>query len=121
MTHEFFVCVLFCVFTSVICDDYHPNVPNDVRSRQKRSTRKSETTSYWMNSGQMELDEALRLEPNKKLAKNIVLVIGDGMSLSTNTGGRIYKGQRQGKDGASSQLIWDKFPYVGNVLKIFKA
>ena len=35
------------------------------------------------------------------------------MSLSTNTGGRIYKGQRDGKDGTSSDLTWDKFPYVG--------
>ena len=121
MTLKILFYVLFNVFVSVICDNYHPNIPDDVKTRQKRSTRKSETASYWLNSGQMELDEALRLEPNKKLAKNIVLVIGDGMSLSTNTGGRIYKGQRQGKDGTSSELIWDKFPYVGNVLKIFKA
>ena len=69
-------------------DDYHPSFPNDVKSRQKRSTSRPETSSYWRDLGRQELDEALLQRRNENLAKNIVLVIGDGMSLSTNTAAR---------------------------------
>ena len=114
-SNKLLLCVVFCC--SVICDDYHEDVPsNIVKNRQKRSTTAREvekTASYWRGLGAAELDEALLRSENKKLARNIVLVIGDGMSLSTNTGARIYKGQKQGRDGASSKLSWDKFPYVG--------
>ena len=75
-----------------------------------------------MEQGQAELDAALNLVANTKLAKNIVLVVGDGMSLTTVAGARILKGQRQGLDGASSKLAWEEFPHVGlskthNVMK----
>ena len=66
-----------------------------------------------MEQGQAELDAALSLVANTKLAKNIVLVVGDGMSLTTVAGARILKGQRQGLDGASSKLAWEEFPHVG--------
>ena len=66
-----------------------------------------------MEHGQAELDAALNLVANTKLAKNIVLVVGDGMSLTTVAGARILKGQRQGLDGASSKLAWEEFPHVG--------
>ena len=86
----------------------------DILRRQKRSTNwQPESASHWAQAGRDELDEALFRRDNKKLAKNIVIVVGDGMSLSTVTGGRIYKGQRAGQDGASAKLAWDKFPNVG--------
>ena len=66
-----------------------------------------------MEQRQAELDAALNLVANTKLAKNIVLVVGDGMSLTTVAGARILKGQRQGLDGASSKLAWEEFPHVG--------
>ena len=66
-----------------------------------------------MEEGQAELEAALNLVPNTKLAKNIVLVVGDGMSLTTVAGARILKGQKEGVDGASSRLAWEDFPHVG--------
>ena len=75
--------------------------------------RRSEDARFWMEHGQAELDAALNLVANTKLAKNIVLVVGDGMSLTTVAGARILKGQRQGLDGASSKLAWEEFPHVG--------
>ena len=106
--------ICFSVLTSVFCDHYHPRVTEDILRRQKRSTNwQPESASHWAQAGRDELDEALFRRDNKKLAKNIVIVVGDGMSLSTVTGGRIYKGQRAGQDGASSKLAWDKFPNVG--------
>lgn len=100
----------------VVGDEFHHDHldENNENSRRKRSTDSpEENKQYWMNLGQKELEEALKVEPNKKLAKNIILVIGDGMSLATSVGARIMKGQNEGRDGVSSMLSWDKFPHVG--------
>ena len=75
--------------------------------------RRHEDARYWMEEGQAELEVALNLVPNTKLAKNIVLVVGDGMSLTTVAGARILKGQKEGVDGASSRLAWEDSPHVG--------
>ena len=46
--------------------------------------------------------------------QNIILFIGDGMSLPTVTAARVYKGQQKGEDGAAAVLSWEKeLPYVG--------
>ena len=115
------------VFISVSSDEYHQHFsssgsgsgsgsgPGSGSPRERRSaeTKSQQTLSYWLEQGQAELSQALLLEQNKKMAKNIILVIGDGMSLTTNTAGRIFKGQSQGRDGVSSQLSWDRFPHIG--------
>jgi len=100
----------------VIGDKYHEDRGHNEHEKQrsKRATDNShENKQYWMEMGKKELEEALHVEPNKKLAKNIILVVGDGMSLSTVTAARIMKGQNQGLDGVSSKLSWEKFPHVG--------
>ena len=51
------------------------------------------------------------MKPNTNLAKNIILFIGDGMSLATVTAARVYKGQQA--EGKSAQLSWEKLPNVG--------
>ena len=82
------VLCLFVLMSSVDCDEYHENFPSvSANLRQKRSSKiyDQQSSSYWMDEGRRELTEALLMEPNKRMAKNIVLVIGDGMSLSTNT------------------------------------
>ena len=103
------------VLLTVNCDEYHEDIPwvSSRRVRRSAKVEAQEQSSYWMKEGARELEDALKMEPNKRMAKNIVLVIGDGMSLSTNTAGRIYKGQSQGTDGVSSHLSWDKFPHIG--------
>jgi len=75
-----------------------------------------EDADYWVRQGEKELEEALNLTPNTKVAKNIILFIGDGMSLPTVTAARTYKGQLDkstGADGSSAQLFWESFPYRG--------
>ena len=42
-----------------------------------------------------------------------MLVVGDGMSLSTVAAARVYSGQQSGRDGASARLTWEKFPHLG--------
>ena len=50
---------------------------------------------------------------NTNIAKNILLFIGDGMSVPTLTASRILKGQLKGKTGEEGQLYFETFPHVG--------
>jgi len=43
-------------------------------------------------------------------AKNLILFVGDGMSLTTVAAARILEGQRRGEAGEENQLAWENFP-----------
>lgn len=45
-------------------------------------------------------------------AKGVVLLVGDGLGVTTSTAARIFKGQRQGQQGEESILAWDRLPAV---------
>ena len=45
-------------------------------------------------------------------AKNVILFIGDGMSASTVTTTRIYKGQLNNKTGEEETLVFEEFPNI---------
>lgn len=44
-------------------------------------------------------------------ANNLVLFVGDGMSVTTLTAARILQGQRRGDSGEENQLSFERFPY----------
>jgi len=46
-------------------------------------------------------------------AKNIILFVGDGMSLTTVTAARILDGQQKGISGEENSLSFDRFPFSG--------
>jgi len=47
-------------------------------------------------------------------AKNVIFFLGDGMSLSTITAARIFKGQLEGLSfGEEAELNFEKFPNIG--------
>ncbi|XP_023294232.2 membrane-bound alkaline phosphatase [Lucilia cuprina] len=84
----------------------HPNFP---RSRSFEPLGEEQTTEYWMNKAQNILAHKLQklnnLNTNK--AKNIILFLGDGMSVHTVTATRDFLGD------SSKQVSFEKFPYVG--------
>ncbi|RNA26010.1 alkaline tissue-nonspecific isozyme isoform X1 [Brachionus plicatilis] len=53
----------------------------------------------WNNQAKQTLEHLLKRKINKKVAKNIILFLGDGMGIGTITAGRIRKGQMQGFNG----------------------
>ncbi len=57
---------------------------------------------------------AARLSPsfNMNRAKNVIFMVGDGMSIATVTAARIHEGQKRGVDGESNNLTIDTLPYV---------
>ena len=69
--------------------------------------------AYWREYGKNDLKSRLNIKFNTKLAKNVIIFIGDGLGQPTHTGARIYKGQKAGKKGEESILIWEKFPFSG--------
>ncbi|XP_017573422.1 alkaline phosphatase, tissue-nonspecific isozyme [Pygocentrus nattereri] len=68
---------------------------------------------FWNSWAQRTLKNAMNTqEPNKNVAKNLILFLGDGMGVPTVTAARILKGQLSGQYGEEVQLEMDKFPYV---------
>lgn len=66
-----------------------------------------ETPQWWYRSG------AAQAAANGAMggkAKNVILFLGDGMSLTTVAAARILEGQRQGNPGEENLLSWERFP-----------
>ena len=76
---------------------------------------------YWMQLGREAILESLEgnADINTNLAKNVILFIGDGMSLPTVTAARIYKAQYEARqqgleaNGEETFLTFEKLPHVG--------
>lgn len=55
----------------------------------------------------------MSVRPIEGVAKNVILFLGDGMSIPTLTAARIYLGQINNLSGENSHLSFEKFPYTG--------
>ena len=67
----------------------------------------------WWADGRAALDARLKVVNRPKRAKNVILMVGDGMGVSTLTAARIFDGQRpiDGRTpgpGEENNLAWDK-------------
>ncbi|TRY79446.1 hypothetical protein TCAL_07551 [Tigriopus californicus] len=76
----------------------------------------NEDADFWYEHGKVELAKAEAWayslgQREFRRPKNIIIFVGDGMSLSTVTAARILKGQTQyGFSGEETQLLWERFP-----------
>ncbi|XP_020805154.1 alkaline phosphatase [Drosophila serrata] len=69
---------------------------------------------FWYDLAYEELARKLEQpQPDKRKAKNLIMFLGDGMSLSTVAAARIHKGQLKGNPGEEDSLSFEKFPYTG--------
>ncbi|MGE0594668.1 MAG: alkaline phosphatase [Vicinamibacterales bacterium] len=71
-----------------------------------------ETPQTWFDDGRAALAEALALPRREGRARNVVLVVGDGMGLSTVAAARILEGQQRGQRGEENRLAFEDLPYV---------
>ena len=106
---------VLCLLSIGLCDEYHPKFKS-----HKPTKDTGEGIDHWLAKGNAELDKALkaRNEINEQLAKNVIIFVGDGMSLPTLTAARIYKAQRnsnfdQSVRGEETTLFFETFPHVG--------
>ncbi|EDW08360.2 membrane-bound alkaline phosphatase [Drosophila mojavensis] len=81
---------------------------------EKYTPPEEKNPQFWYDLAYEELEKRLKLpQPDGKRAKNLILFLGDGMSLSTVTAARILKGQRAGGTGEEASLSFERFPHTG--------
>lgn len=68
-----------------------------------------ETPEWWYLAGAA---EAAGRGAMRGRAKNVILFVGDGMSLTTVSAARILEGQRRGEPGEENLLSWERFPHT---------
>ncbi|KAL3271948.1 hypothetical protein HHI36_022418 [Cryptolaemus montrouzieri] len=84
-----------------------PNGKKPMFAHQKEGINSRETTAeYWNGIAQDILRKAKLKKPITNVAKNVILFLGDGMSVATVTAARIHVG------GESNLLSFEKFPYT---------
>uniref|UniRef100_A0A182J4L8 Alkaline phosphatase n=1 Tax=Anopheles atroparvus TaxID=41427 RepID=A0A182J4L8_ANOAO len=110
-------------------EEYDPMHPQrflfeDTPSEGQRSKRSSSTSmpklrfepptaveqhaQYWNNLAQDILERQLHKNRlNRKVAKNVIMFLGDGLSIPTLAATRVYLGDE------STELSFERFPYVG--------
>ncbi|MGH8087773.1 MAG: alkaline phosphatase, partial [Stenotrophomonas sp.] len=66
-----------------------------------------ETPQWWYRSGAARAAGSGAMDGR---AKNVILFLGDGMSLTTVAAARIFEGQRNGNPGEENLLSWERFP-----------
>src|SRR5690606_17325659 len=66
-----------------------------------------ETPAWWFRDGAA---QAAARGAMRGRAKNVILFLGDGMSLTTVAAARILEGQRKGGSGEENRLSWETFP-----------
>ncbi|GAA4874633.1 alkaline phosphatase [Ferrimonas pelagia] len=77
--------------------------------------RTLDETDPWYQQGQDKVAQLQALTPITERARNVVLFVGDGMSVTTITAARILAGQLQGENGEGHMLSFDEFPYTAMV------
>ncbi len=73
-----------------------------------------ETPAHWRAEGRRELSRtmaALR-SVDWSHARNVILFVGDGMSMTTVDAARILAGQLEGRPGEEHELSFERFPFV---------
>ncbi|MBV1928728.1 MAG: alkaline phosphatase [Gammaproteobacteria bacterium] len=68
------------------------------------------TTGSWLADGEAAVRARASQRLNTRRAKNVILFVGDGMSVSTLTAGRILEGQLAGRPGEENLLSFEQFP-----------
>ncbi|XP_020812212.1 alkaline phosphatase, tissue-nonspecific isozyme [Drosophila serrata] len=101
----------FSLILNLILVSGEPELPAEVKLPDEQ------LASYWIRQAQEQLQQRLaRLRdssPDKRRAKNVVMLLADGLSITTLTAARILKGQRGGGTGEESLLAVERFPYAG--------
>ncbi|VVD00297.1 unnamed protein product [Leptidea sinapis] len=99
--------------TTVQGDKYHKSDGGSAWKTRGRSAEGSAT--FWREQAQAEVQRRRHLhsvEPGRH-ARNVVMFLGDGMSVATLTAARTLLGQRRNHTGEEEQLAFEAFPTTG--------
>ncbi len=79
---------------------------------RETDARFRQSNDPWFKQGRQAIEAAKAIYPIIRPARNVILFIGDGMGISTQTAARIYEGQLRGRNGEENLLSFEKFPYT---------
>ena len=117
------LCLAFALILSgpVTSRDYHRDKEDRKRTLDHAAGADyaREGADYWHQLNADEVDRALRWTSslNTGVAKNVVLFIGDGMSVQTQTAARILKAQFYGgnfENPETEYLAFERLPHMGH-------
>ena len=80
-------------------------------SRNSFPIKRKETPETWKRDGWNTIKKNRRLKFKRRKAKNVILFLGDGMSISTLAAARILEGQLRGESGEENRLSFEHFPF----------
>lgn len=101
---------IIIVFLSVIICIIAKSLKN---KHGDQSTFDEKNKDHWNLQAQWILRSKLSSTINKNKAKNVILFLGDGMSIATLAATRVYVGQKYGFLGEELKLSFEAFPYTG--------
>lgn len=78
-----------------------------VAAQTARPSLIAQSGDSYFTGAQAELQQRLARQMNVRKAKNVILFVGDGMSIPTITAARIRQGQKNGVDGESNRLAFE--------------
>jgi len=79
----------------------------------------AQADAYW-DMGRAALADRMRIANRPKRAKNVILMVGDGMGITTITAARIFDGQNPGngaprRSGEENSLSFERLPHLALV------
>lgn len=92
----------------------HPLKFDDYKNSLKIDNAEEMESDFWIEEAQRTLHEQLNKKINTNIAKNVIILLGDGMSVATITAARIYAAQKLNQPGEESSLFFEQFPYLGH-------
>ncbi|CAK1587353.1 unnamed protein product [Parnassius mnemosyne] len=96
-------------------DRYHPE-RDEISTASLSAPNSVELTArYWVDEAQTGIKaKQKRLQTSRnEIARNVVMFLGDGMSVPTLAAARTLLGQRNNQPGEEAQLAFEAFPTVG--------
>lgn len=110
------LCLVLFVLLSVSLNSLHCKTFQGLRHQidNKLGDLSDERNQYlWKFEAQLELKKKIERPLNTNVAKNVIMFLGDGMSIPTMAAARAYMGQKLGLSGEEVKLSFEDFPFTG--------
>ncbi|KAJ8986184.1 hypothetical protein NQ317_005658 [Molorchus minor] len=88
-------------------DEIIPYPNRRVREKAVEEMEAEHNKTFWRENALVAVKDRIHRRINQNTAKNVIMFLGDGMSIPTIAAARVYIG------GEERQLSFEKFPYTG--------
>ncbi|ETN62062.1 alkaline phosphatase [Anopheles darlingi] len=88
---------------------HHPRLLDELSPKkpQSKNAEQEQTIKYWRDQAKATVEQLVKKKENTNRAKNVIMFLGDGMSIATVAMARVYAG------GEEKPLFFEEFPYIG--------